>query len=183
MYALLFKTINWALNTASVQGLAFIPRRGHTLGLPHKTKNGRQHNSRRSKARDATFLSLQAVLISLTKNQKITPPTKKAQKLRDHKVTAHHPSLRGELAPRCGTKDAPFFFHSSSFFFPRRTLEHRPISACWPGPVPTEARSECWVPPVSQNAPQQPPSLMKYGQRRTRWAQGEPADLMSQFLR
>ncbi|KAK1901598.1 Kinesin-like protein KIN-8B [Dissostichus eleginoides] len=37
---------------------------------------------------------------------------------------------------------------------------------CWP--VPTEACSEGCVPPVSQKAPQQPPSLMKYGQWRTR---------------
>lgn len=36
MYALLFKTINWALNTVSVQGLALIPRRGRTDSLPQR---------------------------------------------------------------------------------------------------------------------------------------------------
>ncbi|KAJ4927117.1 hypothetical protein JOQ06_014854, partial [Pogonophryne albipinna] len=46
-----------------------------------------------------------------------------------------------------------------------RTLERCPVSMCWP--VPTEACSEGCVPPVSQKAPQQPPSLMKYGQWRT----------------
>ena len=35
MYALLFKTINWALNTVSVQGSVLIPRQGHTGSLPH----------------------------------------------------------------------------------------------------------------------------------------------------
>ena len=56
MYALLFKTINWALNTVSVQGSALIPRQGHTGSLPH-SHEGRTHTQQ-------LFILLQAMLIT-----------------------------------------------------------------------------------------------------------------------
>ncbi|MEQ2161223.1 hypothetical protein GOODEAATRI_007606 [Goodea atripinnis] len=102
--------------------------------------------------------------------------------------TSNAVSVQG-LGPLVGEFGPTSDFSSSedAFFYlllnPHRTLESLPISFVQARPVPVEARSECYAPPVSQNAPQQPPSLMKYGQWRTRWAQGESGDLMSQFLR
>lgn len=133
MYALLFKTINWALNTVSVQGLALVPRQGHKDCLPHSQPALSNNSGRSNHVEQLLSCPKQCLSFSLQ-----LPPMKMLKK---SVITQHYWSgtrsqhisvslcLMGEPSSEIWLQQQGRMLFSSSLP-PNRTLErlsHQPV--------------------------------------------------------